>query len=145
MTLIQATQLSPESLAAEFFEQSVGWWQSFRRYYTLRQEGEPEEVVSLLELRHLEYGCSELLELAALHQLDESQRFHCGTYVTWESNYVRQTRKPTKGSTIFGVLGNKLYRDRGFATSKPVTALYTPPPSLPLTLFLALQLIPCPL
>jgi len=27
-------------------------------------------------------------------------------------------------STIFGVLGTRLYRDRGFATSKPVTAEY---------------------
>ncbi|MDB9379302.1 phycobiliprotein lyase, partial [Nodularia sphaerocarpa] len=33
-------------------------------------------------------------------------------------------RKESQGSTLFGVLGNILYRDRGFATSKPVTAKY---------------------
>ncbi|MFB2968148.1 phycobiliprotein lyase [Aerosakkonema sp. BLCC-F183] len=33
-------------------------------------------------------------------------------------------RKQSKGSTVFGALGKILYRDRGFATPKPVTAEY---------------------
>ena len=124
MTLSRTIQRSPESLASDFFQQSVGWWQSQRRYYSLKQEGEPEEVVSLLEISFLEEGCPELIKLAAAHQLDDSQILRCGTQVSWESTYIKQTRKPAKGSTTFGVFGNILYRDRGFATSKPVTASY---------------------
>jgi hypothetical protein len=125
MTSIATAQLSVESLVTDFFQQSSGWWQSHRRYYTLRQVEEPQEVVSLLEVQFLPRSSTELLELAALHHLDESQVLHCGTKVTWESNYIRESRKPSKGSTVFGVLGNILYRDRGFATTKPVTATYS--------------------
>jgi hypothetical protein len=125
MTSIATAQLSLEGLMADFFQQSSGWWQSHRRYYTLQQVEEPQEVVSLLEVQFLPGGCPELLALAALHHLDGNQILHCGSKVNWESNYIRESHKPSKGSTIFGVLGNILYRDRGFATAKPVTATYS--------------------
>ncbi len=48
----------------------------------------------------------------------------CGAAVTWESMDVLKDKKESQGSTIFGALGNILYRDRGFAISKPVTAQY---------------------
>jgi hypothetical protein len=48
----------------------------------------------------------------------------CGAITTWESNYVNSNARQTKGSTIFGVEGNRLYRDRGFSTSKPIVAQF---------------------
>ncbi|MGK7877616.1 MAG: phycobiliprotein lyase [Xenococcaceae cyanobacterium] len=129
MTSVKIAQLSTESLAVQFFRQSEGEWKSQRRYYTLKKEVEPQEVVSFLRIQFLEKGCPELLELARLHKLDAQTPLLAGTLVTWESNYSGQIRKPSKGSTVFGVLGKTLYRDRGFATSDPVTAtLFFPNP-----------------
>lgn len=124
MTLVTITQLSPESLVAEFFQQSVGSWKSQRRYYTLKNAEEPQEVVSSIAIEFLPQGHPQLIELAQLHDLDDKQLLICGSKVTWESSYTKQNRKPSQGSTVFGVLGNTLYRDRGFATPKPVTAQY---------------------
>jgi CpeS-like protein len=115
--------LSIESLVVEFFRNSEGKWRSQRRYYTLKNE-EAQEVVSLLSVRFLEPGSPELIELAKLHHLDEVSLV-AGAETTWESNYTGTGRKPTQGSTIFGVKGNILYRDRGFATNKPITATYS--------------------
>lgn len=127
MTSNATTQATLESLITDFFQQSSGWWESHRRYYTLRQVAEPQEVVSLLEVQFLPSGSPDLLELAGLHSLEEGQVLQCGSKVTWESNYIKESRKPSKGSTIFGALGGILYRDRGFATGKPVTAIYSFP------------------
>jgi hypothetical protein len=126
---VQLAQLAPETLANEFFRQSAGQWHSQRRYYTL-SDGETQEVVSEIVVRYLEMGDPQLLELANRHHLDVSTPLIGGTAVTWESNYTLQKkRKPTKGATVFGILGETLYRDRGFATSKPVTAqFYFPNP-----------------
>lgn len=115
-------RLSPESLVSEFFQQSAGHWHSQRRYYTLKN-GEAQEVVSSLTVDYLEQGNTELIELARLHQLSDTALV-AGTKVSWESNYTGKSRKPSLGSTIFGVFGDKLYRDRGFATSEPVTAQF---------------------
>ncbi|MGK7917415.1 MAG: phycobiliprotein lyase [Prochloraceae cyanobacterium] len=120
--IIQDIQLSTESLAVEFFQQSEGNWSSQRRYYTLDKDTEPQEVVTSITIRFLEPGSPQLLELARLHKLDSQSVLSGGTEVIWESNYTRTIRKPSTGSTVFGVLGNTLYRDRGFATSEPITA-----------------------
>lgn len=120
---VQNIRVSPESLAVEFFRGSEGQWRSQRRYYTLQNE-EVQEVVSCLSVRFLEVGSPELIELAKLHHLDETSLI-AGAETTWESNYTGTRRQPTKGSTIFGVKGNLLYRDRGFATAKPITAAYS--------------------
>jgi hypothetical protein len=49
----------------------------------------------------------------------------CGAETTWESHYtIADFQQPSKGSSIFGVLGSTLYRDRGFATPKPVKAAF---------------------
>jgi hypothetical protein len=124
MTSVQVNQLAAELSVVEFFRQSVGKWKSQRRYYTLKQDIEPQEVVSDITIRFLEKGSPELIELAKLHELTDETALICGSEVTWESNYIGVRRKPTVGSTIFGIKGNILYRDRGFATSKPVTATY---------------------
>lgn len=110
-----------EQQAISFFKQSAGDWQSRRRYYTLAS-GETQEVVSDITVRFLEGGHSDLIELAARHELEAS--LVCGAKVTWESNYITPSRKPSKGSTVFGIRGDVMYRDRGFATPKPVTADY---------------------
>lgn len=125
MTLrLQLAQTDSESLlVAEFFQESVGKWHSQRRYYTL-PDGETKEMVSLITIRFLEQGCAELQRLAQLHELNNPAILTCGSYVTWESTNSVSGRKESKGSTLFGVLGTTLYRDRGFATSKPVTAEY---------------------
>jgi hypothetical protein len=125
MTSIQAAQLSLTSQAIAFFRQTEGEWKSQRRYYTLKQETEPEEVVSLLKIRFLAQGSPELIELARLHQLQDETALLGGTQVTWESNYTGKVRKPSTGETVFGVLGNRLYRDRGFATLEPIYAKFT--------------------
>ncbi|MBD2114790.1 MULTISPECIES: phycobiliprotein lyase [Cyanophyceae] len=112
-----------EPLVQAFFQDTAGDWRSERRYYTLKS-GETQEVVSQITIEFLEAGADQLLELADLHQLDPQKPLICGTTVTWESEYVGTGKKPVAGSTIFGVRGTTLYRDRGFATSKPVTAQY---------------------
>ena len=112
-----------EPLVQAFFRDTAGDWRSERRYYTLKS-GETQAVVSQITIKFLEASAPELLQLAELHQLGSDRPLICGTTVTWESDYVGTGKKPVVGSTIFGVRGTTLYRDRGFATSKPVTAQY---------------------
>lgn len=112
-----------EAMAVEFLKKTQGTWKSQRRYYTLKQDVEPSEVVSKIEIKYVDKRAKELIELAKLHDLEPENSLKAGSMVAWESNYSGQTRKPSIGSTIFGVLGNKLYRDRGFATSAPITAI----------------------
>ncbi|MEC4983014.1 MAG: phycobiliprotein lyase [Oscillatoria sp. PMC 1068.18] len=126
---VQIAQLSTsESLAVNFFQESVGNWNSQRRYYTLKN-GETQEVESFIRVSFLEPGSPELTKLAQLHKFEDETALVGGSQVTWESSYTGKNRKPSQGSTIFGVLGNVLYRDRGFATKNPITAnFYFPNP-----------------
>ncbi len=125
MVLAQTTNTSLHSLIADFFRKSEGGWNSQRRYYSLNKNVEPQEVESKLNISFLAQGTPELVELAQRHELDDLEALICGTKVTWESNYTNQNRKPVVGSTVFGIRGNILYRDRGFATPKPITAIYS--------------------
>ena len=121
---LELTQTDSESLKiAEFFQESAGGWRSERRYYTL-PDGETKEMVSLISVEFLEQGCAQLQKLAQLHKLNPSDILTCGAYVVWESTDLVSGRKQSKGATMFGVLGKTLYRDRGFATPKPVKADY---------------------
>ena len=52
------------------------------------------------------------------------QSLTCGAEVSWQSTDIIKARQESQGLKLFGALGNILYRDRGFATSKPVTADY---------------------
>lgn len=115
------TDTGIEAKAIAFFTHSVGNWRSCRRYYTLAS-GDTQEVVSNLTVSFLPQGCSELTELAERHTLEVP--LICGAKVTWESQYITPSRKPSVGSTTFGIRGEIMYRDRGFATPKPVTAAY---------------------
>lgn len=119
--LLQISTL--DQLAMSFFKASEGQWNSQRRYYTLKSS-KTEEVVSQLTIRLLEAGCDELAELERLHGLAPGVQMTCGTEVIWESHYEGPVRKPLTGSTVFGTLDGLLYRDRGFATPKPVVARY---------------------
>ncbi|MGF1535917.1 MAG: phycobiliprotein lyase [Elainellaceae cyanobacterium] len=110
-----------EQLIASFFDHSQGRWRSERRYYTL-PEGEIKELVSLIEVHFLPQGAPELVELSLRHQLKLSQSMVCGAQVTWDSMDSVSGKKQSRGKTVFGALGSTLYRDRGFATPKPVTA-----------------------
>lgn len=121
MTALLLSQQIEENLIAEFFQQSAGNWRSERRYYTL-PEGETQEMVSQIAIRYLESGCLELLHLANLHQLPQDVFLFCGAEVTWDSQDSISGRQASRGSTLFGAKGSILYRDRGFATPKPVTA-----------------------
>ena len=123
MVLAQTTNTALQSLAFDFFRKSAGNWNSQRRYYSLNKNTEPQEVESNLTISFLEQGTPELVELAQSHELEDSEALVCGTRVTWESNYTNQNRKPVTGSTVFGIKGNILYRDRGFATPKPIIAV----------------------
>lgn len=118
---LQFPQATNESLIAEFFRRSAGQWRSERRYYTL-PDGETKEMVSSIAIRFLEQGCEELRHLARLHQLTDETAMTCGAEVSWDSKDSVSGRKKSRGSTLFGALGAVLYRDRGFATIKPVTA-----------------------
>ena len=124
MKSVLTAQLSPEALAIAFLQKSVGGWKSQRRYYTLKNTDEPQEVVSLLNVRFLEQGSPELIQLAQLHGLSEEAALVGGSQVSWNSTYTGKIRKPSQGSTTFGVLGNVLYRNQGFATTDPVIAEY---------------------
>ena len=125
MVLAQTTNIALQSLVVDFFRKSEGSWNSQRRYYSLNKDVEPQEVESKLNITFLPQGAAELVELAQSHELENLEALICGTKVTWESNYTNQNRKPVKGSTVFGIKGNILYRDRGFATPKPITAVYS--------------------
>lgn len=121
-SLLAPVLTATEQEIATFFRHSQGNWRSQRRYFSLKQ-GNVQEVESLLSIRMLEPGCDSLHHLAELHQFPNGDELVCGLEVTWESNYVNSNRKQATGSTIFGIKGDVLYRDRGFATSKPVTAI----------------------
>jgi hypothetical protein len=119
---IPSTPTTEELLVDKFFRTSAGNWRSERRYYTL-PDGATQEVVSEIEIRFLEAGCLELQELANLHGLGDLA-LTCGSKVEWDSKDSVTGKKASTGSTLFGALGNILYRDRGFATPKPITAIY---------------------
>ncbi|NJK40091.1 MAG: phycobiliprotein lyase [Oscillatoriales cyanobacterium RM2_1_1] len=121
--LAQSTDLNATDLAANFFQQSTGIWRSERRYYTL-PEGKTQEMVSRLTVRFLIQGCAELVKLAEKHNMEDLRALRCGSEVTWESHDSISGHRQSRGSTVFGVLGQSLYRDRGFATPKPVIAEY---------------------
>ncbi|MBF2026704.1 MAG: phycobiliprotein lyase [Oscillatoriales cyanobacterium C42_A2020_001] len=123
MTSLLLSQQIEENLIAEFFQKSEGQWRSERRYYTL-PDGETKEMVSAIRIRFLEQGTPELIHLAKLHNLSDEIVLFCGAEVTWDSQESVTGRQQSKGRTLFGALGTILYRDRGFATSKPVTADY---------------------
>ncbi|MEM6518211.1 MAG: phycobiliprotein lyase [Cyanobacteria bacterium P01_C01_bin.70] len=120
------SKIALENLADNFFQASTGSWKSQRRYYTLKS-GEAQEVVSSLTVQALAPGCDALRQLALKHQLTDELALTCGALTTWESNYVGPGSKQTSGSTVFGVKGNQLYRDRGFSTPKPIIAKFSMP------------------
>ncbi|MEH1897245.1 MAG: phycobiliprotein lyase [Nostoc sp.] len=122
-SLFKIAQTTDESQISEFFHESAGKWRSQRRYYTL-PEGETKEIESIVTINFLEQGCDELQKLAQMHDLSDVGSLICGAAIVWESTDMLKTKKESQGSTIFGVMGNTLYRDRGFAISKPVTAHY---------------------
>ena len=110
-----------EAQAIAFFKRSEGNWQSRRRYYTLAND-ETQEVVSHITIQSLAGDHAELLTLGERHELAEPMVF--GAKVTWESTYLSPSRKPSVGETVFGIRGNVMYRDRGFATKKPILAKF---------------------
>jgi hypothetical protein len=123
-----ATGLTAESgfdrLIANFFQRSVGEWRSERRYFTL-PDGKVQEVESLITIEYLAQGCRELTELAQLHGLEDETVMTCGAAVTWDSTNSILGKEMSKGSTLFGIEGAVMYRDRGFATPKPITATFS--------------------
>ena len=122
-SLLHPSQTKEEELITAFFRESEGKWRSERRYYTL-PDLETKEIISMITIKFLTCGCEELRQLADLHGLSDRISLICGAKVSWSSQDSHTERKESKGSTLFGALGNTLYRDRGFATSKPVTAEY---------------------
>ncbi len=120
---LKLVQKADEQQIAAFFQESVGKWLSERRYYTLPR-GETKEMESMITIRFLEQGCEQLKKLAQIHDLVDLESLTCGAEVSWQSTDIIKVRQESQGLTLFGALGNVLYRDRGFATSKPVTADY---------------------
>ncbi|MGF1494322.1 MAG: phycobiliprotein lyase [Microcoleaceae cyanobacterium] len=108
----------------QFLRFSEGAWRSERRYYTL-PDGKVQEIVSHLTVQFLEQDSPELVQLTQLHQLEDTLQLLCGSKVTWSSTNSETGKLQSEGSTVFGVRGTLLYRDRGFATSKPVVAQYS--------------------
>ncbi|MGF1515181.1 MAG: phycobiliprotein lyase [Elainellaceae cyanobacterium] len=118
---LKSTLSQSEQLIAAFFERTQGRWRSERRYYTL-PDGEIKEIVSMIAIRFLPSGSEELADLAQRHKLTPPQALVCGAQVAWDSTDSVSGKKQSRGKTVFGALGDVLYRDRGFATPKPVTA-----------------------
>ena len=126
------------SVAADFLHRSVGKWHSQRRYYTLNSTKNPVlEADSQIEVFFLEGDRPELLELAKRHNLPEGFIFSCGAKVLWHSTYTNVERKPLVGTTLFGISGDQMYRDRGFSTPDPVVATFEIPNSDLLRLYTA--------
>ncbi|MGL5082556.1 MAG: phycobiliprotein lyase [Microcoleaceae cyanobacterium] len=123
LTHISATT---DDLIANFLYQSEGEWHSDRRYYTL-PDGKTQELVSRLTVQFLDKGCPELLQLAELHGLEDSTTLLCGSRIIWKSANSISGQRQSEGTTVFGVWGTSLYRDRGFATPHPVIAQYSMP------------------
>ncbi len=71
MIAAEATNITLQSLAIDFFHKSAGNWNSQRRYYNLNKNVEPQEVESLLNISFVEQGAPELIELAQSHNLDD--------------------------------------------------------------------------
>lgn len=115
---------SLEQLISDFFQRSEGSWRSERRYFTLPQ-GQVQEVESLISIEYLSQGCEALRELARLHELEDETLMTCGAAVTWDSQNSILGKDMSKGSTLFGIQGAVMYRDRGFATPKPITASFS--------------------
>jgi hypothetical protein len=82
-------------------------------------------MVSDISVTFLEQGCEALRRLARLHGLDNETLMVCGAKVTWDSQNSILGKRLSKGATTFGVANGIMYRDRGFATPKPVTATYS--------------------
>lgn len=122
----QPVSTSLEALAADFFQRSVGNWRSERRYYKLKN-GETQEIVSSLTICFLWADNPVLLQLAQAHHLPKDVRLTCGVIATWDSHEAASGKPQSAGSTTFGLRGNLLYRDRGFATPQPVTAEFDLP------------------
>ncbi len=116
--------LTTPALTKAFFAKSAGKWRSLRRYYTLNSNHNPLEATTDIDVTYLESGHPDLLKLATLHNLPANQAFDCGAIISWKSQYTNVERKPLEGSTIFGILGNRMYRDRGFSTAKPIVATF---------------------
>ena len=117
-----------DSVISAFLQRCVGSWRSQRRYYTFNSSKNPIlEAESYLDIIFLEGDRPALQDLAQRHQLAGSNPFTCGAQVTWHSNYTNVQRKPMDGHTIFGIKDDKMYRDRGFSTPKPVVATFQMP------------------
>lgn len=113
-----------DRLISDFFTRSTGEWRSERRYFTL-PDGKVQEVESLLKIQVLTQGCAELRELARLHNIEDETLMTCGAFVSWDSKNSIVGKPMSAGSTIFGIQGAVMYRDRGFATPKPITATFS--------------------
>lgn len=112
-----------ESFITQFFRNTAGHWYSQRRYYTLN-DGKVKEITSDMHIKFLEAGSEELSILEGLHHFPP-QTLLCGAKVSWRSEDSKTGKKQSENSTLFGALGNTLYRDRGFAIATPITAEYT--------------------
>lgn len=121
---VEALIVPLDQLISDFFLRSTGEWRSERRYFTL-PDGKVQEVESLLKIQILTQGCAELRELARLHDIKDEMLMTCGAFVSWDSKNSILGKPMSAGSTIFGIHGAVMYRDRGFATPKPITATFS--------------------
>lgn len=121
-SLLPLPTTAKSSPIAEFFRRSHGDWHSLRRYYLL-PEGKIQNVTSDITVHFLEQDSNPLRHLAQLHDLDETA-MHCGVEITWRSLDADSGQERSTGSTIIGARGATLYRDRGFATPKPVISQF---------------------
>ncbi len=124
LTAVESVKnLSQATPIHRFFQLSAGQWHSERRYYTL-PKGETKSVQSQLSIQFLPQGCSELVHLAELHHLETPDLIECGSWVRWESYNLNTDKLESRGETVFGASGSLLYRDRGYATHRPITAAF---------------------
>ncbi|HLP91702.1 MAG TPA: phycobiliprotein lyase [Nostocaceae cyanobacterium] len=122
-SLLNIAKTANQQQIRQFFQACEGQWHSERRYYTL-PEGKSKEIESLITIRFLVAGSQELEQLADIHHLSTDIKLVCGAEVSWNSTDVVKSRQESQGVTLFGVGGDLLYRDRGFATEQAVTAQY---------------------
>lgn len=112
-----------ETLIKNFLQESNGDWCSQRRYYAL-PNGKIREITKTVTMRFLEQGTPELIDLAKLHELEESAQLTCGSYVEWNTVDSETGEQGSKRWTVLGSLGTTMYFGRNFPVPKLVVAEY---------------------
>ncbi|HLO84613.1 MAG TPA: phycobiliprotein lyase [Nostocaceae cyanobacterium] len=119
----QLTTQDAANLIKDFLKASDGKWCSERRYYAL-PNGKIRDIKKTVSMKFLDEGCTELIDLAQLHQLDQTACMECGSYVEWNGVDLETGEEGTKRWTVLGTIGDTMYFGRNFPVPRLVIAKF---------------------